>query len=448
VSLSSLQSLKVELRNIDTIQPYPKNPRQNDGAVAAVARSIQEFGWRQPVVLDKDGVIVAGHTRWKAAKQLGLTKIPVHVAADLTPEQARSYRIADNATAAISEWDMDLLPIELLELKDLNVDLSLLGFDEDELSRLLKSQCIEGLVDADEIPAPPAEAITQKGDVWRLGRHTLLCGDSGSEVDLDRLLNGQPIHVVNSDPPYGVAVQPRSNNARAVGKSESLPTLTKGKATSKQLRAKDRVIANDNISDDAFDVVLRSWFGNIARALVPGGAFYIWGGYANWSNYCTALKACGLYFSQGIVWVKDLPVLGRKDFMNDCEFAWYGWKEGAGHKFHGPANARNVWHIKKVNPQSMVHLTEKPVELAARAIQFSSKPGENVLDLFGGSGSTLIAAEQLGRCAYLMELDGLYCDIIKDRWERFTGQKADRVAATSNTLNPKPPSTSKRKGKK
>jgi DNA modification methylase len=420
---------------------YERNPRKNDAAIEAVANSIRAFGFRQPVVVDKENVIVVGHTRWKAAQKLGLQKIPVHVATDLTPEQAKAYRIADNQTNTIAEWDAESLPLELKDLELVNFDLGLLGFSDEQLTEMLAPPENEGLCDPDEIPQPPDKAITQPGDLWLLGEHRLLCGDSGSPVDLDRLLDGAQIHLVNSDPPYNVNVTPRSNNARAAG-SNALPAVAKKKAhlqgfddarqgkpkaTDKKLRAKDRVLANDFMSTEAFDKVLIAWFGNMARALKPGGAFYVWGGFANWQNYCRALEACGLYFSQGITWVKDHPVLGRKDFMNDCEHAWYGWREGAGHKFYGPNNARNVWHVKKVNPQSMVHLTEKPVELAARAIQYSSRKGENVLDLFGGSGSTLIAAEQQGRRAFLMELDPLYADIIVQRWEQFTGKKAKRI---------------------
>ena len=435
--------MKIELFPIDQIKPYERNPRKNDPAVNAVARSIQEFGWRQPIVVDTENVIVVGHTRLKAAVQLGLQVVPVHVATDLTPEQAKAYRIADNQSASIADWDFELLPIELKELQALNVDLSLLGFSTDELNELLAPPVNDGLCDPDEVPAPPDEAITKPGDLWILGEHRLLCGNSGSSTDLDKLLDGAVIHLVNSDPPYNVNVEPRSNNARAAG-SNALPAIAKKKAhlqgfddarqgkpkpTTSKMRAKDRVLANDFMSKDDFERILLAWFGNMARALIPGGAFYIWGGFANWANYCHALSVSGLYFAQGITWVKDHPVLGRKDFMNDCEHAWYGWKEGAGHKFYGPNNARNVWNVKKVNPQAMVHLTEKPVELASRAIQYSSKPGENVLDLFGGSGSTLIAAEQHGRRAFLMELDGLYCDVIVQRWEKFTGKKAQRIAA-------------------
>jgi DNA modification methylase len=171
---------------------------------------------------------------------------------------------------------------------------------------------------------------------------------------------------------------------------------------------------------------VHSWFGNLARVLEPGGAFYIWGGYSNCATYPPILKVCGLYFSQAIIWVKEHPVLTRKDFMGNHEWCFYGWREGAGHAFFGPNNAVDVWSVKKINPQMMVHLTEKPVELATRAMEYSSRPGDHVLDLFGGSGSTLIAAEQAGRRAFVMELDPLYCDVIVLRWQGFTGKQAQR----------------------
>jgi DNA modification methylase len=195
------------------------------------------------------------------------------------------------------------------------------------------------------------------------------------------------------------------------------------------MRAKDRPLANDFVTDAAFDELLASWFGNIARVLLPGRALYCWGGYANCANYPPVLKRHGLYFSQAIIWVKEHPVLTRKDFMGNHEWCFYCWKEGAAHVYLGPNNAVDVWSVKKVNPQSMIHLTEKPVELAARAMQYSSRAGEHVLDLFGGSGSTLIAAEQLGRKAFLMELDPLYADVIVARYEQFTGKRAERRAA-------------------
>ncbi len=426
--------MKIVKRKTQDVRPYENNPRHNDAAVDAVARSLQEFGWRQPIVVDEEGVIIVGHTRWKAAQQLGLTEVPVHVATDLTPEQIRAYRIADNQTATLSEWNVDLLPIELTALQEAEYDLELLGFGEDALKSLLAPAGNSGLTDPDDVPEPPDDPVSQRGDIWVLGNHRLMCGDSGSVEDLDRLLDGAIIDLVNMDPPYNVKVEPRSNNAIAAGLSSFANTHhqnfdvkrhpEKAQGTHKKMRAKDRPLENDFVTDEAFDEMLLAWFSNASRVLKPGGSFYIWGGYANLGNYPGPLKAAGLYFSQGIVWDKMHPVLTRKDYMGSFEIAFYGWKEGAGHHFYGPNNATDLWHVKKVNPQNMIHLTEKAVELAARAIEYSSKPGENVLDLFGGSGSTLIAAEQTGRKAYLMELDQAYADVICDRYQRFTGQPA------------------------
>ena len=436
--------MEIKLTPIDQIRPYENNPRINDGTVDAVAKSIQEWGFRQPIVVDADGVIIVGHTRWKAAKKLGLSVVPVHVARDLIPEAVQAYRIADNKTAELSDWNYDLLPIELSALQEANYDLGLLGFNAEELAKLMDTGVNEGLTDPDDVPLPPDEAVTQPGDLWILGNHRLLCGDSSNPEHLDRLLAGSPIHLVNTDPPYNVKVEPRSKNAIAAGLSsftnvESSATKLKNEANSQasiasatttidaprqKMRAKDRPLANDFVSDEAFDQLLNDWFGNIARVLVPGGSFYIWGGYGNCGNYPPVLKKHDLYFSQSIIWVKEHPVMTRKNFLGNHEWSFFGWKLGAGHKFYGPKNITDVWSVKKVTPQSMEHLTQKPVELAVRAIQYSSLPDQNVLDLFGGSGSTLIGAEQTGRNAFLMELDCPYADVIVDRYQRFTGKQA------------------------
>ena len=429
--------MKVQWRDISTIIPYAQNPRVNSHAVDAVAASIREFGFQQPIVVDKDGVIIVGHTRYLAAIKLGLRKVPVLVALDLTPEQAKAYRIADNKTGELAEWDEDRLAQELAELQGLDVDLDVLGFSEVELDELLEGGNVTpGLVDPDEIPEPSDEAVTEPGDLWRLGDHRLLCGDAGKAAEVDRLVDGAPIHLVNTDPPYNVRVEPRSRNAIAAGFSsyEANPQRTFNgrhdpstkKCTHRKLRARDRPLANDFLSDEEFDRLLHLWFGNLARVLLPGRSFLIWGGYANCGNYPPVLEATGLYFSQAIIWLKMHPVLTRKDLMGAHEWCFYGWREGAAHQFFGPANATDVWQIKKVNPQNMVHLTEKPVELSVRAMQYWSRPGEHVLDLFGGSGSTLIAAEQTGRRAFLMELDPLYVDVIVQRWQKFTGRQAER----------------------
>ena len=441
--------MKIELWKPDRIKPYPGNPRQNDKAVDAVAESIRQFGFKQPIVVDTEGVIVCGHTRYKAAIKLGLEKVPVHVATDLSPEQIKAYRIADNKVADLATWDLELLPIELSELQGADFDLGLLGFSEDELATLLDPGVKEGLTDPDEVPEPPDEPTTRPGDLWILGEHRLLCGDSGNPEHVDRLLAGATIHLVNTDPPYNVRVEPRSNNAIAAGLSSFQGTKhhqrfdverhpEKAHATHRKMRAKDRPLENDFVSDEEFDRLLHAWFGNIARVLEPGRAFYAWGGYTNCGNYPPVLKIHKLHFSQAIIWIKEHPVLGRKDYLGNHEWCFYGWKEGAAHKFFGPNNVPDTWSIKKISPQKMEHLTSKPAELAVRAMQYSSRRGENVLDLFGGSGSTLIAAEQTGRKCYMMELDPPYCDVIADRFQRFTGTPAILERTGTSPLPMKP----------
>ena len=392
---------KIEHWPINRLRPYERNPRTHTPEqIKKIAASLREFGWTNPILVDGSGGVIAGHGRLLAAEQMGMPTVPVIELKHLTSEQRRAYVIADNRLAL------------------------------DELHDLLEDETTEEVA----APEPPENSVTRPGDLWVLGGHRLLCGDSSDAADVDQLLAGAPIHLVNTDPPYNVKVEPRSNNAIAAGLS-SFAGLKhhqrfdlerhKVKATGKgKMRPKDRPLLNDFVSDEAFEEMLLAWFGNIARVLLPGRAAYIWGGYANCANYPPALKAVGLYFSQSIIWVKEHPVLTRKDFMGAHEWAFYGWREGAAHQFYGPPNVPDLWAVKKVNPQSMVHLTEKPVELAIRAIHYSSKPEENVLDLFGGSGSTLIAAEETSRHAFLMELDPAYCDVIIERWQTATGQKA------------------------
>ncbi len=332
--------LQIEIRPLDSIRPYEHNPRKNEAAVDAVASSLREFGFRQPIVVDKQGVIVCGHTRYKAAVKLGLAKVPVHVATDLSPEQIRAYRLADNKTGELATWDFEILPIELAALDEAGYDLGLLAFDDKELVQLLGTGVQQGLTDPDEVPEPPDEAITRPGDLWILGDHRLYCGDSASPADVDRLLDGATIQLCNTDPPYNVRLEPRSNNAIAAGLSSFQGTKhhqkfdverhpEKSKPTQKKLRAKDRPLANDFVSDEAFDELLAGWFGNIARVLEPGRAFYIWGGYANCANYPPVLKATGLYFSQALIWDKEHPVLTRKDRMGRrVKRVGFAWERG------------------------------------------------------------------------------------------------------------------------
>ncbi|MBX3387802.1 MAG: hypothetical protein KF768_14645 [Phycisphaeraceae bacterium] len=428
-----------ELRRVKAsdILPNPANWRTHPKAQQDAMRGIlAEVGIADALLVRETPAglqLIDGHLRADVAPD---SEWPVLVL-DVDDKEAAKLLATVDPLAAMAETD----PEKLREL------LTQIDVDSEALQQMLNELADDaGLQDdgaeivEDEVPAPPDEATTQLGDLWILGNHRLLCGDSSKPEDLDRLLEGATIHLVNTDPPYNVKVEPRSNNAIAAGLSSFQGTThhqgldlarhpEKSKPTQKKMRAKDRPLANDFVSDDEFDRLLAAWFGNITRVLIPGGTFYIWGGYANCGNYPPVLKRCELYFAQAIIWIKEHPVLTRKDFMGNHEWCFYGWKEGAAHRFFGPANVPDTWSIKKVNPQSMVHLTEKPVELARRAIEFSSRPGENVLDLFGGSGSTLIGAEMTGRHAFLMELDALYCDVIVQRWEKFTGRKAERLPA-------------------
>jgi len=426
--------LAVEWVPLERLACSPSNPRLNDPAVPHVAASLRRFGWQQPIVARPTGEVIAGNTRLKAARSLGMTEAPVvwFAGSDL---EATAFAIADNKTHEFSAWiDADLA--ELLQQLRAEDALEGVGFTPGDIDALLDElQAASGVgdQDLDAVPEPPEAATTRPGDLWVLGDHRLLCGDSSAPGDLDRLLAGAPVHLVNTDPPYNVKVEPRSNNAIAAGLSSFTTTHhqkldvarhpEKSQATHARLRAKDRPLANDFVSDEAFAAMLAAWFGNIARVLLPGRAFYIWGGYSNCGNYPPALAAAGLYFSQAIIWDKQHPVLTRKDYMGAHEWCFYGWREGAAHEYFGPNNATDLWAVKKVSSQQSVHLTEKPVELASRAILYSSRRGENVLDLFGGSGSSLISCEATQRRAYVMELDGLYADVILSRWTKLTGRQ-------------------------
>ena len=429
----------------------PYNPRRiSDHDLAALQRSLRFFGTVEPIVVNRrSGHIVGGHQRVRAAEAEGIETLPV-VYVDLDDPSEKQLNLALNRISG--EWDPEKLAAVLGDLEKAGADLSFTGFTDEELRDLVAGGDVpaDGLTDPDLVPEPPDDPKTQPGDLIVLGRHRLLCGDSSNPMSVQTLLGDDPVHLVNTDPPYNVRVEPRSNNAIAASLAAGGRGSAKGNVPSEQLdrmhhqgldlarhpgkskptgkmRAKDRPLQNDFVTDEAFAAMLRAWFKNAADALEPGRSFYIWGGYSNIRNYPGALEEAGLYFSQAIIWDKEWPVLTRKDFMGAHEWCFYGWREGAAHFFNPEIkNATDLWKVKKVAPPSMVHLTEKPVELAERAMLYSSRPEENVLDLFGGSGSTLIAAERMGRRAFLMEIDPAYCDVITERWEAFTGETAVR----------------------
>ena len=415
----------------------PYNPRRiSEHDLEALRRSLRFFGTVEPVVVNRrSGRIVGGHQRVVAAQAEAIETLPV-VYVDLDDPSERQLNLALNRIRG--EFDPGKLAAVLADLQTAGADLGLSGFTDAEIAAMVSGldQPQDGLTDPDAVPDPPDEPATRPGDLIVLGRHRLLCGDSSDTEQVARLLDGAKIHLVNTDPPYNVKVEPRSNNAIAAAKKADhhqkndqrhvdLKRYPKKDKPTGKLRPRDRELPNDFLKPEEYDKLLRAWFTNLAGALEPGRSFYLWGGYSNLGNYPPAIRDSGLYFSQVIVWDKQWPVLTRKDYMGAHEQCFYGWKEGAAHKFFGPPNVPDLWHVKKVNPQGMVHLTEKPVELAERAMTYSSKKGENVLDLFGGSGSTLIAAERMERRAFLMEIDPAYTDVIVTRWQNFTGRKAE-----------------------
>ena len=394
----------VEMRSIELIKPYENNPRINDAAVDAVAASLREFGFRQPCVVDEAGVIIVGHTRYKAALKLGLSEVPVHVAVGLSPAQARAYRIADNQTATLSAWDDAKLPLELIELQKLDFDLSLTGFSSDDLQRLLAPAGTEGLTDPDDVPEAPDEAVTKPGDVWQLGRHRLVCGDSTDSEVISRLMDGTTARMMFTDPPWNVAI---------------------GQDANPRHRQREG-LANDDLSAADFRALLDGFLASAATH-VTGDVYCVLGA-SEWPTLDAAMRQAGYHWSATIVWVKDMFVLGRSKYHRRYEPIWYGWRDGGSSSFNGRRDLDDVWEIARPK-RSEEHPTMKPVELVRRAVEASSQPGDAVLDPFGGAGSTLIAAEQTGRTAYLSELEPHFCNVIVRRFEEFSGTRAEREPA-------------------
>ncbi len=386
--------MQIIMMKITDVIPYEKNPRFNDDAVAAVAASIKEFGFQQPIVVDKDLVIIVGHTRLKAAEQLGLTEVPVLVADNLTPEQVQAYRIADNKTGEIAEWDYNLLPVEIKELQEANFDLSLLGFDADELDKILNSSeenvVTEGMTDADAVPEVPEETASRPGEIYRLGKHLLMCGDATKPKDVAALMPDTAADLWLTDPPYNVAYE-GSNG------------LT---------------IENDNMSDSSFREFLKDAFGNVKEHMRPGAAFYIFHADSEGYNFRGACHDVDLQVRQCLIWKKNALVLGRQDFQWLHEPVLYGWKEGAAHSWYNDRSQTTVMEYNKPKCND-VHPTMKPIEMLIYLLQNSTRSGDTVIDTFGGSGSTLIACEQTARQCRMMELSEKYCDVIRKRWAEF-----------------------------
>ncbi len=392
-----MDRIRIEYMATDRLIPYVNNPRKNDKAVDVVAGSIQEFGFKNPIIVDKDNVIVAGHTRLLAARKLELEEVPVIRAEDLTEQQIKAFRLADNKTAEFAEWDMELLALELEGLDDIFT-----GFNEVEIADILglDNEAQEDDFDVDAEAEKIIEPETKPGDVWLLGRHRLMCGDATKIKDVERLADGRHADLVLTDPPYNVDYEGGT---------------------------KDKLkIQNDKMEDSRFLQFLTDAFTRMNENSKKGAAIYVFHSDVEGHNFRSAFKAAEYSLRQCLIWAKNTMVIGRQDYHWQHEPILYGWKEGAKHTWYGDRKQTTLIRYDKPL-RNAEHPTMKPVGLCGYLIGNSSKEGDIVLDLFGGSGSTLIACEQLNRICYMMELDPVYVDVIKNRWEHLTGLKAEKT---------------------
>lgn len=389
------------IKQVESLIPYARNSRtHSDEQVLQIAASIKEFGFTNPVLIDEDGGIIAGHGRVMAARKLGLVDVPVITMAGLTKFQKMAYIIADNKIALNAGWDDEMLRVELETLNEASFDLSVLGFSDDELGLFLDDGMgidASGLTDDDQVPEPPIEPTSKRGDVWLLGKHRVMCGDSTSLDDVSVLMAGGTADLLITDPPYNVAYEGRTADA-----------LT---------------IMNDNMSNGDFRQFLRDVYASADSVMRPGAAFYIWHADSEGLNFHGAAADVGWQIRQCLIWNKNIMVLGRQDYHWKHESCLYGWKDGAAHYWGSDRSQTTVLDFNKPN-RNGEHPTMKPVELFQYQIENSSKQGGVTLDLFGGSGTTVIACEKSVRDARVMELDPKYCDVIIKRWQDFTGKVA------------------------
>ena len=397
---------KIEQWPTARLVPYARNARTHtDSQVAQIAASIAEFGFTNPILAGSDGVIVAGHGRLAAAQKLGIDTVPVVVLDHLTPTQRRALVIADNRIAENAGWDEAMLQVELVALQDDDFDLTLIGFDADALADLLAGgeTNSDGQTDEDAAPEVSETPVSRPGDVWVCGEHRVLCGDATDADAYVTVLGDEMADMVFTDPPYNVNY---ANSAKD------------------KMRGKNRAILNDNLGDGFYDFLLAA----LTPALVhcPGG-IYVAMSSSELDTLQSAFRAAGGHWSTFIIWAKNTFTLGRADYQRQYEPILYGWPEGGERHWCGDRDQGDVWQIKKPVKNDL-HPTMKPVELVERAIRKSSRPGDVVLDPFGGSGSTLIAAEKSGRRARLIELDPKYVDVIVRRWQDFSGGQATRQA--------------------
>jgi len=403
----SNEGLKINYVSPSTLIPYVRNARKHSPEqVQLIAASIKEFGWTNPILTDGNSGILAGHGRLQAAQLLGLSLVPTIDLAHLSDAQKRAYIIADNEHTLRGEWDLEKLQLELTELKDLDFNLDLLGFPEDELDKLMTPEIQEGLTDDDAVPEALATATSMLGDVWICGDHRIMCGDSTQLAMVEQLMNGQRADLIFTDPPYGVSFEQGKTNPRA----------------GKNFRGKEHKIANDELRDEDLTAYLKDVLINCV--LVSKNApVYVWAPcLLEGGSIGQAVKQAGIHIQNKIIWRKHPFVMGRSDYHWQHEECWYGFI-GQNHPWYGGRDKGTVWDVNRLQKVEL-HPTQKPVELAEIAINNSSKGGDIVLDVFGGSGFTLIGAEKLGRRAFIMEIAPTYVDTMVRRWQEYTGKAA------------------------
>lgn len=394
---------KIQQWPVAKLIPYARNARtHSEEQVAQIAASIAEFGFTNPILTGADGVIVAGHGRLAAAQKLAMEMVPVVVLEHLSPTQRRALVIADNRIAENAGWDENMLRVEMEALQLDDFDMSLTGFDADALAELMAGGGDDlGNTDDDDVPEVLETPISRTGDVWLLGSHRLLCGDSTLAESYVQLLQGEEVDMVFTDPPYNVNY---ANTAKD------------------KMRGTNRAILNDNLGDGFYDFLLAALTPTVANCR---GAIYVAMSSSELDVLQSAFREAGGKWSTFVIWAKNTFTMGRSDYQRQYEPILYGWAEGGKHHWCGDRDQSDVWQIKKPHKNDL-HPTMKPVELVERAIRNSSRPGDTVLDCFGGSGTTLIAAEKSGRTARLMELDPKYVDVIVRRWQDWTGKQATR----------------------
>ncbi|MFH1157618.1 MAG: site-specific DNA-methyltransferase [Pseudomonadota bacterium] len=401
--LNARMAERIELWPVDKLVPYARNPRTHSvEQVNQIAASIVEFGFLNPILVDTTAGIIAGHGRLQAAKQIGLAQVPVVVLDHLTEAQKRAYVIADNKLALNAGWDDELLRTEMVALAAEEFDLPVIGFSDDELADLLADPAAAGNTDEDAVPEAPVTPVSKPGDLWQLGNHRLLCGDSTVLANVERVLEGALADMVFTDPPYNVDY---------------------GNTAKDKMRGNNRTILNDNLGDGFEQFLYDSCVNMLA---VCKGAVYVCMSSSELHTLQKAFIAAGGKWSTFVIWAKNTFTLGRSDYQRQYEPLLYGWKQGADHYWCGARNQGDVWFINKP-VKNELHPTMKPVELVERAVQNSSKSRDIVLDCFGGSGTTIIACEKLNRQCRMIELDPKYCDVIVKRWEEFTGKRAELV---------------------